>query len=142
MDDWNLEIAPGRKLPPEEVEFRTSRSSGPGGQNVNKVESRVEARWNPVASRSLDADLVAKLLAHLGPRLHADGTLRAVSQRHRSQFQNRRAAAERLAEWVREALLPRKSRTRTRPTHSSKERRLDSKKRRSETKTQRRVSED
>ncbi|HVP37648.1 MAG TPA: alternative ribosome rescue aminoacyl-tRNA hydrolase ArfB [Candidatus Saccharimonadales bacterium] len=137
-----LEIAPGRPLPVGELRFATSRSGGPGGQHVNKVETRVEVRWDLTRSPALSAAERARVIARLGRRVHPDGTLRAVSQRHRTQLANRQAACERLAAWVAEALRPPRPRRPTRPPAAAGERRLAAKRRRSELKRARRGAPD
>jgi ribosome-associated protein len=111
-------------VPVEEVEFRTSRSGGPGGQNVNKVETRVEARWSVETSPSLSEQERDRLRAALGRRLTAGGVLRATSQRYRTQAANRSAALERLREIVRVALTPRRARKKTAPSGAAHETRL------------------
>ena len=119
-------------LPMEEIQLRFSRSSGPGGQHAQRSETRVEAILDVEASGALTAGQKKRVIARAGP------VLRAVAQDECSQRRNRELAVERLVETLREALkVPRKRRP-TKPTAASRERRLDEKKRRSETKRLRR----
>src|SRR5262245_50301230 len=114
MED--LEVGRGVRIPGAEIVETASRSRGPGGQNVNKTETRVTLHWNLRASRALGAEQRARLEHALATRLNREGELVVRSDRSRSRIQNREHARERLAELVRAALAPRKPRTKTRPT--------------------------
>jgi ribosome-associated protein len=126
-----LSAGRGLVIPWVELELRRSRSGGPGGQHVNKVETKVEVRWDVAASPSLDERRRARLLAALATRLVGGGVLVVRSSAQRSQGANRRAALERLAGLVEAALKPRKARRPTAPTAASRVRRVEGKKRRS-----------
>ena len=119
-------------LPLTEIELRFSRSSGPGGQHANTAETRVEAVLDVEASSALTDVQKKRVIAKAGP------TLRAVAQDERSQWRNRELAVDRLADQLREALKVQRRRVATKPTKASRERRLESKKRRSTTKQLRR----
>ena len=120
-------------LPLTEIELRFSRSSGPGGQHANRSETRVEARFDVESSRALTDAQKRRVLARAGP------TIRAVAQDERSQWRNRERAVERIVEQLREALKVERRRKPTKPTAASRERRLEDKRRRSETKRMRRA---
>lgn len=114
-----------------ELGWRFSRSSGPGGQNVNSTDTRVELLFNLATSAALPAVLKARALNRLAPRL-VDGALVIVASEHRSQWQNRVAAQRRLVTQLQEAIAPpAPPRRRTKPTRGSVERRLAAKKQRS-----------
>ncbi len=119
-------------LPLAEIELRFSRSSGPGGQHANTAETRVEAILDVEASSALTETQKRRVVAKAG------STLRAVAQDERSQLRNRELAVERLADQLREALKVPRRRVATKPTKASREKRLESKKRRSTTKQLRR----
>jgi ribosome-associated protein len=124
-------------IPLAEIESRTSRSSGPGGQHANVTASRVEVVFDAAGSSSLDDDQRRRVLARLGPRVTA------VAQDTRSQARNRELALERLRSRLAGALHQQRKRKRTRPTRASKERRLGAKKQRAERKkTRRRPTDD
>jgi ribosome-associated protein len=117
-----------------EIEERFVRASGPGGQNVNKVSTAVELRFN-VAASPLPCDVKQRLIALAGNRMTADGVLLIDSREHRTQGQNREAARARLVALIQHAAKRPKSRKKTRPGKASREKRLQSKKIRSEVKT-------
>jgi ribosome-associated protein len=130
-----LDIAPGLAIADDELEWKFIRASGPGGQNVNKVSSAVQLRFNLPVNTSIPVAARNRLRRLAGGKLLDDGTILIAARTERSQDQNRRAALERLAELIRAALIEPKPRRKTRPTKASKERRIDSKKRRGATKT-------
>lgn len=125
-------------IPRHELDVRVSRSSGAGGQHVNKTSSRVEIFWNVLTSRALDEEHRNRLREKLASRLTTEGSVRVVASDMRSQSRNRELAEERLAELVRRALIIPRKRRATRPTRASKEARLESKKRHSTKKAERR----
>ena len=127
-----LPIREDLSLPLDEIELRTSRSSGPGGQHANVTASRVEAVFDVQASETLSGAQKARICARLGPRVTA------AAQDTRSQHRNRELALERLARRLEGALKVSRPRTKTRPTRASQRRRLDSKRKRGETKRDRR----
>ncbi|MDQ6771135.1 MAG: aminoacyl-tRNA hydrolase [Gemmatimonadota bacterium] len=133
-----LPINDAVSIPRSELDVRVSRSSGAGGQHVNKTSSRVEIFWNVRHSRALDDAQRSRLLERLASRLTTDGSIRVVASDLRSQSRNRDLAEERLADLVRHALVIPKRRRPTRPTRASKEARLEDKKRRSHKKRERR----
>jgi len=127
-----LPVRPGLAIPIAEVELRTSRSSGPGGQHANVTASRVEAVFDVGASETLSEEQKARIAARLGPRVTS------TAQDTRSQARNRELALERLAERLAHALEVRRPRTATRPTASSRRRRVEGKRHRGELKRERR----
>jgi len=125
-------------VPEAELNWRFSRSSGPGGQSVNTTDSRAELSFDVARTTALGPVLKARALERLGDRL-VDGVLTVAASEHRSQLQNRRAAEERLAELLVEAVAPPpRPRRATRPSKGAMQRRLDEKKRRGQTKRLRR----
>jgi ribosome-associated protein len=132
-----LEITPHLLIPDEELEWKFIRASGPGGQNVNKVSSAVQLRFLLPRNTSLPVSARNRLRALAGQKLIDDGSILFSARSERSQEQNRRAALERLAALIRAAMVEPKIRKKTRPTKGSQERRIESKKRRGATKSQR-----
>lgn len=136
MAGESIRVTRSVSIPPEEIELRVSRSSGPGGQHANTAETRVEAVFDVEGSRSLTERQRRRVLARAGP------AVRAVAQDERSQARNRELALERLAAALREGLRRERPRRPTAPTRASKERRLDEKRVRSRTKRLRRPPDD
>ncbi len=130
-------VTPRVTIPAAELSFAFARSGGAGGQNVNKVSSKVELRWHPVSSAALGADDRAWLLERLATKLTNDGTLIVTSTRTRDQIQNRDDALSKLTLIVRAALDRPKHRRATKPSRASKRRRVEAKRHRSETKRNR-----
>jgi ribosome-associated protein len=133
-----LEITDHIRVPESEFEWAFVRSGGPGGQNVNKVASKAVLRWNVSASASLPDEIKAKL----GTRVTADGDLLVTSQRFRDQERNRQDCLDKLADLIRRAAFTPKRRKPSRPTRSSREKRLRTKKLRSHRKSNRRLPEE
>ncbi len=133
-----VELAPGLVVPDDELVYDYIRSPGPGGQNVNKVASAVQLRYNAGASVLLDEWTRSRLATLAGRRLTKDGWIVLTAHRLRTQEGNRRDAEGRLAELILTARERPKPRRATRPTRGSKERRLEGKKQRTETKDNRR----
>lgn len=132
-----IAITPTIGIEENELEERFVRASGPGGQNVNKVSSAVELRFN-VAASGLPGEVKERLINIAGARVTSDGELLIDSREHRTQAQNREAARARLVAFIRLAAVRPKKRRPSKPTKSSKEKRLQSKKQRSEIKRARR----
>jgi ribosome-associated protein len=133
-----LPVNDSLSIPRSELDVRVSRSSGAGGQHVNKTSSRVEIFWNIVTSRAVNEEQRALLMSKLSSRITTDGSVRIVASDMRSQTRNRELAEERLAELVRRALIIPRKRRATKPTRASREARLESKKRHSSKKADRR----
>jgi len=138
MEPEGLRVNRSVVVPERELSERFSRSSGPGGQGVNTADSRVELSFDIARSPSLPETTRARMLARLDSRL-VDGVITVAASEHRAQLANRRAARERLAALLSEAAAaPPRPRRPTKPSRAAKQRRLDAKKRRSETKQGRR----
>jgi ribosome-associated protein len=137
-----LEISRAVSIPRAELTWRFSRSGGPGGQSVNTADSRVELRFDLAGTESIPAPLKERALARLGTRL-VDGAVVVTAAEHRSQLPNRRAAEARLVALLSAAIAPpTPGRRPTRPTRTSVQRRLDTKKHRAQTKRLRRAPDE
>ena len=128
-------------IPDDELTFRATRASGPGGQHVNKASTKIEVLWDVSRSAALSDTQRQRILDKLSNRIDAGGVLRVTAGARRSQLQNRMAAVERLNDLVRRALAKPKPRKRTKVPKRTREERLAEKKRRSETKQQRKPVE-
>ena len=137
MSDSVLVVTDDLFIPRAELSYRASRSGGPGGQHVNTSSTRVELVWDVSASPSLTDAQRALIQEKLANRINAEGELQVASSENRSQFRNKEAVTERFTEILREALHVAKPRRKTRPSRANREKRLDAKKRRSETKKMR-----
>ena len=132
-----IEIGDGLAIPDEEVSFITSRSGGPGGQNVNKLETRVTLRFDLLASPSLTDEQKARLAERLATRITRAGLLQVTSQKHRTQAENREASVARFAELLREGLREEAPRKPTKIPKAAKRRRIEAKRRRGSRKKER-----
>lgn len=126
-----ISVTPGIALDENEIELSFIRASGPGGQNVNKVATAVQLRFDVLRSASLPPPVRERLRVLAGRRVSREGVLVITAHRFRSQDMNRRDAIERLVALIQQAAVPRKARRATRPTRSSRERRLEAKRRHS-----------
>ena len=132
-----IEITENTAISEDELVYSASRSSGPGGQHVNKVSTRVTVSFNVLQSGSLSEKEKQRILGRLGSRINREGIIRVASQKHRSQKANRDAATARLVELLGAALKRKPVRKKTRIPHREKERRLEEKRKRSQVKQHR-----
>jgi ribosome-associated protein len=130
----SLEITSSLSIPDTDLSFAFIRASGPGGQNVNKVSSAVQLRFDLAGTTALSDAVKSRLRALAGRRVTDDGALLITARNQRSQDHNRREALERLAELIRKALVVPKTRKATKPTRAARERRLEGKSRTQQTK--------
>jgi ribosome-associated protein len=133
----SLVVTPNIEIPDWELTETFIRASGPGGQNVNKVETAVQLRFNALGSLSLSDDVKIRLKGIAGRRMNKDGEIIIEAKRFRSRERNREDARARLAALIERAAAPPRIRKKTRVPFSQKRKRLDDKRRRSETKTRR-----
>ena len=137
ISDNSLLISPDLRIPLSELQYRTSRSGGPGGQHVNTSSTRVEVTWSVANSPSLSPEQRTRLLQQLATRLDTEGQLRLVSSGTRSQLRNKEDVTDRLRSTVAAALVVRKKRKPTKPSRAVKAARLAAKRKRAATKRQR-----
>lgn len=140
MFESQIIISHSLKIPFAELQFKTSRSGCPGGQNVNKLETRVEVLFDIANSPNILNHIRQRLLNNLTHQLDSSGILHVVAQDTRSQWKNKQLAIERLTDLLKSALIVHKKRIATNPTHTAREVRLRIKKARSKTKLMRKVS--
>ncbi len=133
-----IEISPGLAIPDSELGFAASRSGGPGGQNVNKVATKVTLTFDVASSPSLTEAQRSRILTRLATRISRGGVLQVISQRHRTQGANRAAALDRFVELLREALAEEAPRVPTRPSRAARQRRVAEKELHARTKEARR----
>jgi len=136
-----IEITPSIQIGDEEIEFTFIRSPGPGGQNVNKVSSAVQLRFNVHGTPSIPPNVKQRLFKLAGRKLTSEGVLIIEARQYRSQERNRQAAVERLVRLIQQACEPQKPRHKTKPTHAATIQRLESKRKRGEIKRLRRDTE-
>jgi ribosome-associated protein len=140
--EGSVEVSPSLAIPRAELLYRASRAGGAGGQHVNTSSTRIELLWNVRTTSVLDEPARDRIATKLATRIDGEGWIRIVSSARRSQQQNREAAEARLAELVRAAMVVPKRRKATKPSRGAKEARLAEKKKRGETKRQRRAEPD
>ncbi|MGH8901727.1 MAG: alternative ribosome rescue aminoacyl-tRNA hydrolase ArfB [Egibacteraceae bacterium] len=138
----DVEVRPGLTIPDEELVFRFSRSSGPGGQHVNTSDTRVELRFDVQGSRTLTDEQKTRVLQLLGNRVTAEGVLMLTGDEHRSQTRNREAVLARFAALLADALRPERPRRPSRRPLAAQRRRLEAKRHQSEKKARRRPPEE
>jgi len=139
MADSYIIISNSLKIPIAELQFKTSRSGGPGGQNVNKLETRVEVIFDVTNSPSVQNHIRERLQKYLISQLDSSGLLHVIVQDTRSQWKNKQLAIERLAEILKTALIIRKKRVATKPTKTAQEIRIRTKKIQSTKKKMRKI---
>lgn len=138
----HLKITERISIPLREISFQFSRSSGSGGQNVNKVNTRVTLRWIPSSSPAISGAILTRLLEKAGRKINSENVLQISSQRYRDQGRNVADCMEKLRLLVASAIIPPKKRVKTKPSRASKQKRLDDKKKRSKQKRLRRTPDD
>ena len=140
--DAYLSVNDSLAIARNELEFKATRASGPGGQHVNRSATRVELFWNVAGSTGLTEEMRERITSRLASRMDREGRIRVVASERRSQVQNREAAEAKLVEIIRSALRVRRPRRATRPTRASAEQRLEAKRLRATRKRDRRWRDD